>query len=222
MTEREALDLFEYNSWANARLLQCCAELSPDQWSRDLGGSFPTVLSVVAHIVGAEWIWLRRCRGESPTTAPDWFGNPSPAALVKALEQVEADRLKFLLSLTNEDLEKEVRYSLLDGSKGVLPLATLLRHVMNHSLAHIHAEAQDRSDMGWSYVLDFQRKPRCRFSTNSAGTLIGRLRLPRRGMTQAPSAGGSRRNIEIVGSFNLNRAQRLRGSRLPHSGEPCR
>jgi uncharacterized damage-inducible protein DinB len=136
MTEREALDLFEYNAWANARLLTRCAELSPDQWSQDLGGSFPTVLSAVAHIVGAEWIWLRRCRGESPTRAPDWFSNPSPPALMKALEQVEGDRLQFLRSLTKEDLEKEIGYSLLDGSEGVLPLSTLLRHVMNHSTYH--------------------------------------------------------------------------------------
>jgi uncharacterized damage-inducible protein DinB len=136
MTEREALDLFEYNSWANARLLTRCVELSPDQWSRDLGGSFPNVLSVVAHVVVAEWIWLRRCRGESPTSAPDWFSNPSPTALMKALEQVESDRLQFLRSLRKEDLEKEVQYSLLDGSKGVLPLSTLLRHVMNHSTYH--------------------------------------------------------------------------------------
>jgi uncharacterized damage-inducible protein DinB len=94
------------------------------------------VLDVVAHIVGAEWIWLRRCKGESPTRAPDWFSNPSPPALMKALEQVEGDRLQFLLSLASEDLDKEVGYSLLDGSKGVLPLSTLFRHVMNHSTYH--------------------------------------------------------------------------------------
>jgi uncharacterized damage-inducible protein DinB len=55
---------------------------------------------------------------------------------MNALEQVEADHLQFLRSLTKEDLEKEVPYSLLDGSKGVLPLSTLLRHVMNHSTYH--------------------------------------------------------------------------------------
>jgi uncharacterized damage-inducible protein DinB len=136
MTEREALDLFEYNVWANARLLARCAALSPDQWSRELGGSFSTLLSVVAHVVGAEWIWLRRWKGESPASAPAWYSDPSPTALMTALEQVEAERLQFLRSLTREDLDREVEYSLLDGSKGTLSLSILLRHVMNHSTYH--------------------------------------------------------------------------------------
>jgi uncharacterized damage-inducible protein DinB len=132
----EALYLFEYNDWANARLFSRCAELSADQWSQELGGSFPTLLSVVAHVVGGEWIWLQRWKGESPTSAPDWFTCPSASALRNALEDVEAERRQFLRSLTKEDFERDVQYTLLDGSRGTLPLSTLLRHAMNHSTYH--------------------------------------------------------------------------------------
>lgn len=136
MTKLEALELFEYNVWANERLLACCGELSPDEWSRDLGGSFPTLLEVVAHVVGGEWIWLRRWKGENPASPPDWFSDPSPTGLVDALEQVEAERLRFLRSLSPEDLERDVHHTLLDGSSGALPLSILLRHTMNHSTYH--------------------------------------------------------------------------------------
>jgi uncharacterized damage-inducible protein DinB len=136
MTMHEATELVGYNDWANARLLGCADELSPEQWSRDLGGSYPTLLRVVAHIVGGEWIWLRRCQGDSPASAPAWFNDPDPGSLWEALAQVRADRLEFLSTLSAADLDREVRYTLLNGSDGVQPLATLLRHTVNHSTYH--------------------------------------------------------------------------------------
>lgn len=57
-------------------------------------------------------------------------------ALKEALERVQDERLQFLQSLTGNNMENEIHYKLLDGSKGVLPLWTLLRHAMNHSTYH--------------------------------------------------------------------------------------
>jgi uncharacterized damage-inducible protein DinB len=54
MTEHEPLELFDYNVWANERLLACCGELSPDEWSRDLGGSFPTLLDARSSCTAAQ------------------------------------------------------------------------------------------------------------------------------------------------------------------------
>jgi uncharacterized damage-inducible protein DinB len=136
MTAREARDLFAYNDWANARLMACCDTLDASQWSQEIGGSFPTLLSLVAHIVGAEWIWLRRWKGESPASVPEWLSRPNPSALREALSQVERERSDFLRALAEGDLDGEIQYTLLDGSKGSLPLSTLLRHGMNHSTYH--------------------------------------------------------------------------------------
>ncbi len=136
MTLQEALDLFAYNDWANTRLLGCCAERPPKDWTLDLGGSFPTLLAVVAHVVGGEWIWLKRCRGESPTAAPQWMTDPNPTGLQEAMTAIQVERQDFLRSLSDNDLERDVRYRLLNGTPGSLPLSTLLRHVVNHSTYH--------------------------------------------------------------------------------------
>jgi uncharacterized damage-inducible protein DinB len=136
MTTQEAVDLYAYNDWANARLLACAAELPPEQWSRDLGGAFPTVLGVVAHIVAAEWIWLRRWQGHSPPVGPPWLAALSQDAVEGALAEIEADRAEFLGALSDSDLEGTIHYTLLDGSAGSLPLATLLQHTLNHSTYH--------------------------------------------------------------------------------------
>jgi uncharacterized damage-inducible protein DinB len=130
------VELFDYNDWANARLLGACSSLSQANWSKDVGGSYPTLLSVVAHVVGGEWIWLKRWTGESPDSAPGWFKDPAPSSLQDALHQVQQERRRFLDTLTEIDLDREVPYTLLDGSKGAMALSTLLRHLVNHSTYH--------------------------------------------------------------------------------------
>ena len=136
MTPREAAELFEYNDWANARLLGCAAELPADAWSRDLGGGHPTMLALVAHMVGAERIWLIRWKCETPKGRPAWMSDPTPSVLRGALEEVERDRSAFLRSVTADDLARPISYTLMDGSGATLPLATLVRHSANHSTYH--------------------------------------------------------------------------------------
>src|SRR5947208_1808811 len=58
--------LYRYNRWANATILNAVAPLSKDDFSRKLGGSFPSARETLVHIMGAEWIWLRRWKGLSP------------------------------------------------------------------------------------------------------------------------------------------------------------
>lgn len=136
MTPREAAELFEYNDWANARLLACAAELPVDAWSRDLGGAFPTMLVLVAHVVGAERVWLMRWKGEKPQGRPAWMSDPNPSVLRGVLTEVERARTAFLRTVSAEELARPIHYTLMDGSSATLPLATLVRHTANHSTYH--------------------------------------------------------------------------------------
>lgn len=136
VTPREAAELFEYNDWANARLLACAAQLPAGAWSEDLGGAFPTMLSLVAHVVGAERVWLMRWKEETPKGRPAWMSAPDPSVLRSVLDEVERDRTGFLRSVSAEDLARPISYTLLDGSGATLPLATLVRHTANHSTYH--------------------------------------------------------------------------------------
>ena len=63
-------ELFAYNYWARDRQLEACAALSPEQFERPLGNSFSSMRDTLAHLVGAEWVWLERLRGRSPEALP--------------------------------------------------------------------------------------------------------------------------------------------------------
>src|SRR5437870_13644878 len=47
--------LFEYDRWANHRVLQAASALKDEQFTQDLGGSFRSVRDTLVHILGGEW-----------------------------------------------------------------------------------------------------------------------------------------------------------------------
>lgn len=51
---REIQELFEYNSWANHRILDATSKLSSEEFSRDLRNSFPSIKDTLVHILSAE------------------------------------------------------------------------------------------------------------------------------------------------------------------------
>lgn len=136
MTIDEARELFAYSTWASARMFEAAGTLSPEQLSATVASSFPSVRGTLAHVVGAEWIWLRRWRGESPAAAPGWVAGASLSELRDRLASIEADRDAYLTGLPDGDLARIVEYRTLSGQAGADRLEDLVRHVVNHATYH--------------------------------------------------------------------------------------
>ncbi len=136
MTTDEARELFGYGAWANARMFAAAEVLTPEQLEAAVASSFPSVLATLGHVVGTEWIWMRRWLGESPTTAPEWVGDATLAELKRRLAAVEEERSSFLAGLSDADLKRPVTYRGLDGQPFSRALGQLIRHAVNHSTYH--------------------------------------------------------------------------------------
>lgn len=136
MTPNDFRALFAYGHWASERLLLAAEGLSEEQWTRDLGGSFPTLRDTFAHVLQAEWVWLRRWHGESPTGPPEWKDDASVPRLRAVLRELHADRERLLDTLTEDDFATVVRFVFLNGTPGEQPLGSLMMHVANHSTYH--------------------------------------------------------------------------------------
>ena len=61
--------LYEYDRWANNRVLQAVSALSDEQFTRDLGGSFRSVRDTVVHIISGEGGWLKYWKEPTPDAA---------------------------------------------------------------------------------------------------------------------------------------------------------
>ncbi len=129
-------DLFRYNRWANARLFEAVARLSPEEFVRDLGSSYPSVRDTLLHIVWAEWIWLQRWNGASPRTVFEASDFPDARVLRSRWSEIDAGQQAFLETLTDERLIAVVSYVNLQGQVWRYPLWRQMCHVVNHSTYH--------------------------------------------------------------------------------------
>ncbi len=129
--------LYAYHRWANRRLFDAAAALGEEAAGREVGKqfSFPTVRRMLAHIYGADWVWLMRWKGTSPTKLPGGEIE-SLAALREKWDAVEKEQQAFIESLTPADLGRIVEYKNLEGKPFRLALEPLLQHVANHATHH--------------------------------------------------------------------------------------
>src|SRR5262245_19742422 len=96
--------LFDYTVWANHRVMRAAATLSVDDFKRDLGSSFGGVRGTLCHILGAEWIWLERWKGVSPSTAIDVGEFADIVALRDSWTVIEDHRESWFKALRPEAL----------------------------------------------------------------------------------------------------------------------
>jgi uncharacterized damage-inducible protein DinB len=135
--------LYEYDRWANNKVLQAVSVLNPEQFMRDLGGASRSVRDALVHIIGGEWGWLTYWKEAYPSTAslaglwdrhdalfhPDAFTSVDTVR-VKWVE-IEKQQVEFVNSVTEEALRK-----MLPFTKTQLSLAHLMVHLANHSTYH--------------------------------------------------------------------------------------
>jgi uncharacterized damage-inducible protein DinB len=58
MTTDDIQLLFEYDRWANHRVVQAASNFSTEEFTRDLGGAFSSIRETLVHIIAGEWVWL--------------------------------------------------------------------------------------------------------------------------------------------------------------------
>jgi len=128
--------LYRYNRWANATILNAVAPLSKDDFSRKLGGSFPSVRETLVHIMGAEWIWLRRWKGVSPPALLSAAEFPNLNSIKHRWPEIEAEQMEFVAGITDALLQQPLKYVNLKGQVFEYPLGREMQHLVNHGSYH--------------------------------------------------------------------------------------
>jgi uncharacterized damage-inducible protein DinB len=136
LDKRGLARLLDYTVWANHRVMRACATLEGDDFRRELGGSFGTIRGTLAHMMGAEWLWLERFKGVSPSRLPDESALANLVALRDRWTAIEEHRRAWLAALPEEEAAALVRYRTLDGTAWEAPLWQLVQHLANHSTYH--------------------------------------------------------------------------------------
>ncbi len=128
--------MYQYNAWADRRLLDACGALTNEQFTRNLGSSFSSVRDTVTHLYGAEWVWNERFQGRSPAALLSGAGFPDLASIRLKLEEMDQYYIDLVSKMTQQDLDRVIRYKSFAGEEFSNPLWQSLHQVSNHATYH--------------------------------------------------------------------------------------
>jgi uncharacterized damage-inducible protein DinB len=128
--------LFAYGRWANGMALDSAKPLSAEEFLRPIGGSFGSIQATFAHLYGADWVWLERWHGRSPSSLPGANELKTLDAIRSRWETVQEGHRAFAESLTADRMSEPLTYVNFAGQTWTYPLGEALLHVANHGTYH--------------------------------------------------------------------------------------
>lgn len=127
--------MFEFNRWADERLLTACGQLTEEQYAREIGGSFPSIRATVAHHAGALRAWGTRFEGGDVRSLPLESEVPNAEVALRLVAEGH-EVLAREASRPAGELDGIFTYRSMRGMMVSLPRWAVLRHVVNHGTYH--------------------------------------------------------------------------------------
>ncbi len=134
---RDDIDLlFRYADWANARVLNQVAQVTPADYTAPAPVPHGSLRGTLVHALAAEVIWRRRCQGDSPARLLNEDDLPTAAALIARWQQEAQALRRFIANLTDDDLVRMLDYQTTNGTPKSNVVWHLLAHLVNHGTQH--------------------------------------------------------------------------------------
>lgn len=131
-----ARELLKYTLWADRRVLAALGEVRDEDLVRPAGASFSSLLRTLAHILGAERVWLSRFVGQAIDPFPAEDDYPDRASLVAGFEELWPQLEFFLAALTDAQLRSSFEWTNSRGETHRRQVWQAVLHVCNHSSYH--------------------------------------------------------------------------------------
>ena len=127
-----------YNRWANARIYDAASELSEDEFQRDVGAAFGSLMGTLNHILVTDRIWMKRFTGEGDAPAKlDTILHRELSSLREARQAEDARIVDWIGAMTPEGLAGRFTYITVTDVRTISQrLSPALGHVFNHQTHH--------------------------------------------------------------------------------------
>lgn len=129
-------DYYGYTQWANERVLEATALLTPDQLlTADLEGIW-SIRDTLVHIMISHWAWVERWNGRTPETYPEEKDFPDVETLRSFWTDVHNAMGDLLDRLDDDQLAAPFTYTNFRKEVWTYPLWEQLLQVANHATYH--------------------------------------------------------------------------------------
>ena len=130
--------LAQYNIWATQRLCESLKVVSDDDFNKDVGLYFKSIVGTLNHLLlGEHYLWYSRFKqGVSPAIALNTMIQTGKTLLLDELQKKSKNWIEFLEQLDEKTLNADLTYKRVSGQELTLPYAATLMHVFNHGTHH--------------------------------------------------------------------------------------
>jgi uncharacterized damage-inducible protein DinB len=148
MNKQDIHLLYQYNRWANARILGAAAKISLAQFLAPTTFPHGDLRRTLVHTLFAEWIWRLRWQGSPPNVRlkPEDF--PTIAHLTTRWLEEEMKLMAFVDGLTERRLKAEFDYISTEGEAHRRVVWETMAHLVNHGTQHRSEAAAMLTAMG--------------------------------------------------------------------------
>ena len=150
MNKQDILTLYQYNQWANAKILNAAANITQEQYLEEASFPHGGLRGTLVHTLFAEWIWRKRWEGTSPTVRlkPEEF--PNFESLRARWTEEERLLMTFVDGLTDARLDSHFDYTSTVGTPYKRILWHAMAHLVNHGTQHRSEAAAMLTNFGHS------------------------------------------------------------------------
>lgn len=150
MNKADITMIFEYNHWANQRILDAASKVSQEQLVAPTAFPRGSLRATLVHILDTEYGWrLLLQRGEE-TPDLDEKDFPTLPSLLDRWRFEEDHMRAYLAGLTDESLQGVIRYTNPHGIQRERVRWHALYHVVNHGTQHRSEAAAILTEYGHS------------------------------------------------------------------------
>ena len=127
-----------YNRWANGRIYAAASDLLDEEFNRNVGAVFGSMMGTLNHMLVADRIWMKRFTGEGDAPAElDAIVHRGLPALRVAREAEDERIVAWVESLTPEDIAGRFTYITVTDMRTVSQrVSPALGHFFNHQTHH--------------------------------------------------------------------------------------
>lgn len=137
MNKQDLLTLYDYNYWANARILRAAAQVAHADFIAPRSFSHGGLRGTLVHALSAEWIWRTRFQEKVyPTKLLAETDFPTFADLQARWQEEERAMRTYINSLEEEQINHPIFYRTTNGAPYEHLLWQMLIHVVNHGTQH--------------------------------------------------------------------------------------
>lgn len=118
------LKLYQYNAWSNKRVIDTLIRQNIND---------EKILTIMGHIVAAQFLWLHRIKGLPPAKVKLW-GEYTLEKVTEMAEEVGKLWIDFVEA--NDDFNRELTYHNYVGDPYTNNVESIMIHLVNHSSYH--------------------------------------------------------------------------------------